>query len=80
MNRRNNKTNASIDELGLMLGLEKKNMDQLLKEVSPRDEQVSFSLGPPLYTGGFYGTISVNDFENQSESNSLKVIKSIPKM
>ncbi len=49
--------------LGIKLGLNKKDINDIMKDTSMRDEQTSFSLGPPGYPGSFYGTVSINDFE-----------------
>ncbi|MCK5030528.1 MAG: hypothetical protein KAR64_03590 [Thermoplasmatales archaeon] len=49
--------------LGIKLGLNKKDINDIMKDTSMRDEQTSFSLGPPGYSGSFYGTVSINDFE-----------------
>jgi len=49
--------------LGIKLGLNKKDINDIMKDTSMRDEQTSFSLGPPGYHGSFYGTVSINDFE-----------------
>ncbi len=45
-----------------VLGLSKKEIDVVLNSMSTRNEQPSFSLGPPFYPGGRYGTVSINDF------------------
>jgi len=44
------------------LGLNKKEIDAVLNDVSDRAEQSSFYLGPPMYPGGRYGTFSINVF------------------
>ena len=68
MSRRNKKTNAKIYELGLMLGLNKNDMDDVLKDTSTKNEQLSFSMGPHEYCSALYGTVSINDFEKQSKN------------
>ena len=48
-------------DLGIRLGVNKKDIDDILNGISTRDEQSYLSLGPN-YPGGFYGTVSINDF------------------
>ena len=49
-------------KLGIKLGLCKKDIDQLLIDNPSREEQTFFSLGPPYYPGGRYGTFSIKVF------------------
>lgn len=49
--------------LGIKLGLSKKDINDILKDPSTRNEQPSFSMGPGGYGSGYYGTISIHDFE-----------------
>ena len=63
----NNNCASKFIQLGKKLGLNKKDLEGMLKTVPMRDEQLLLSIGPPGYGGGgYYGTISINDFENQS--------------
>ena len=63
MRQTSNIKRVKLLELGKKLGLNKENMDTILKDILPRNEHLSFSLGPPLYSGGYYGTVSINDFK-----------------
>ena len=49
--------------LGINLGLSKKDINDIMKVTSMGDERTSFSMGPGRYGSAFYGTISINDFE-----------------
>ena len=69
MEQISNKETSELIKLGKKIGLEKKDMNTMLKNILPRNEQHSFSLGPSMYNGGYYGTISINDFEKQFERN-----------
>lgn len=51
-----------------MLGLNKNDMDDVLKDTSTKNEQLSFSMGPHEYCSALYGTVSINDFEKQSKN------------
>ena len=51
-----------IYELGNKLGLNKDDLDFVLKDFNAVSGQVSLSIGPPWYPGGRYGTISIKDF------------------
>ena len=58
-----NMETSELIALGEKLGLNKENIDAMLKDIQPRNEQPSFTLGPPEYLGGYYGTISINNFK-----------------
>ncbi|GAG84781.1 unnamed protein product [marine sediment metagenome] len=45
-----------------MLGLNKKEIDDILNDTSAIAEQTSFSSGPFQYPGGRYGTVSIEVF------------------
>jgi hypothetical protein len=49
-------------KIGQMVGLNKKEIDKVLKNITNRKEQPSFSVGSPCYHSTRYGTISINDF------------------
>lgn len=51
-----------IYQLGDTLELNKYEINAMLKDKMP-EKQVSFSLGPPSYGGGWYGTISIKEFK-----------------
>jgi hypothetical protein len=53
---------SQIIELGKQLGLNTKQMHSILNNTSHTIEQLSFSQGPPMYGGSYYGTISINAF------------------
>lgn len=57
--------NMEISELialGKKLGLNRRNIAAMLRDIPPIPEQPSFELGPGPYCGGYYGTISIKDF------------------
>ncbi len=56
---------SELIALGKKLALNEENIDAMLKDIPTRNEQTSFTLGPPDYLGGYYGTISINDFKSQ---------------
>ena len=51
-----------IYELGSPLGLNKKDIDNIIKHKPDKNEQVSLNVGPDPYYGTWYGTISIKDF------------------
>ena len=50
-----------IYELGSSIGLDNKEIDKILTQPT-KNEQPSFTAGPLIYGGGWYGTISIYDF------------------
>jgi hypothetical protein len=54
--------NPKIKRLGKQLGLDTKHIRNILNNTQHTTEQMSFSQGPPMYSGSYYGTISINDF------------------
>lgn len=61
--KKRNTTLVSISKVGRSLGLSDNEISSLMRGESLSNEQTSLSLGPPLYGGGHYGTISINDIE-----------------
>jgi len=57
-----NNMTKRIYRLGKQLGLNNKDIDKILRQTSSRNEQPSLTAGPDVYSGGWYGTISINDF------------------
>ncbi len=55
-------TRSQIEELGKQLGLNTKQIHSILNNPTHMNEQFSLSQGPPMYNGGYYGTISIKDF------------------
>ena len=49
-------------KIGQMVGLNKKEIKEVLRNITSRKEQPSFSVGSPCYPGSRYGTVSINDF------------------
>jgi len=62
MMQNNIKTRKNLYKLGRPLGLNNSDVAQILNQGLPRNEQPSFSAGPDIYYGSWYGTISINDF------------------
>ena len=60
----NNNKIIRIYELGNMIELNIKDINSVLNDRLLIDEQLSLTAGPPPYNGGgFYGTISIKDFQ-----------------
>jgi len=56
--------------LGGMLGLNARDVDNILRRNVKDSEQPSLEVGPPPYPwGGFYGTISIKQFKNNKTKN-----------
>lgn len=51
-----------IYNLGNQLGLNNDEINLLLVETKSETEQSSLSIGPDIYPGTHYGTISIKDF------------------
>lgn len=51
-----------IYEIGKPLGLNKRDISEILNRSSSVIEQSSLGAGPTIYPGDFYGTISIYDF------------------
>jgi hypothetical protein len=45
-----------------MVGLNKKEIDEVIINIANRKEQPSFSIGNPCYGGMLYGNVSFKDF------------------
>jgi hypothetical protein len=54
---------SQIVELGKHLGLDIEQIQFILNDTRHTTEHLCFSLGPPHYGAGFYGAISINDFD-----------------
>ncbi len=63
MNSSNKKINAKLYEHGQMMGLNKKDINNILDNIIPKNEQLSFVAGPTPYLSSFYGTISIKDIQ-----------------
>lgn len=48
--------------IGKKVGLNKIEIDEILKNITNRKEQPSFSVGSPCYGGQMYGIVSIKDF------------------
>lgn len=59
--------NPKIKRLGKQLGLDTKHIRNILNNTQHTTEQMSFSQGPPMYSGSYYGTISINDFTSPKQ-------------
>jgi hypothetical protein len=53
----------NITELGKQLGLSTEQIHSVMDNGPHSTESISLSLGPPHYSGSFYGTVSINDFK-----------------
>jgi len=52
----------NIYSIGQNLGLNEKDINTVLKEVSEVKEDQNFVMGSPTYAGLNYGTVSIKDF------------------
>lgn len=52
---------VEIQRLGNLLGLSRADLDALLLQRSFEQESIALSLGPPRYSSGFYGAVSIYD-------------------
>ena len=58
----NTKTKGhELDRAIKMLGLNKKEVDHIIRDNTIREENILFS-GGPMYCSSYYGTISIKDF------------------
>ena len=64
---------SRIVELGRQLGLSIDQINSIMNDTSHNSESVSLSLGPPLYPGAHYGTISINDFNDERNMRKRNV-------
>ena len=53
---------SRVETLGRQLGLDTEQIHTILNTNQNENEHLSFSLGPPHYSGSYYGTISISDF------------------
>jgi len=53
---------SRVETLGRQLGLDTEQIHAILNTNQHEPERLSFSLGPPHYSGSYYGTISISDF------------------
>jgi hypothetical protein len=62
MMQNKNKIRKNKYYLGIPLGLNYKDVYEILNHSIPEDEQSSISAGPSIYCGTWYGTVSIYDF------------------
>ena len=58
----NNISNENIYGLGENLGLDRTEIDNILRDVNDIKEEHEFVMGSPTYAGLNYGTVSIKDF------------------
>lgn len=51
-------------KLAETLEISKQEIEKILRQTSPKNEQPSFSLGPWGYSGGYYGTVSITEIKD----------------
>lgn len=51
-----------VERLGRQLGLDAEQIKAIINTTQQEPEHLSISLGPPHYSGSYYGTISIRDF------------------
>ena len=60
-----NQGKTKLLSLGKMVGINKRDIDEIINSLSLKNKPISLSLGPSPYEGGgYYGTVSIRDFEN----------------
>ena len=60
--KKNKKISKNLYEVSQKLGLDKKEVYNLITDVMSGNEQITIANGPIEYLSTMYGTISVNDF------------------
>jgi hypothetical protein len=63
MNSSNKKINRKIYDVGQKIGLNKKDINNMLNNTQSINEQTSLAAGPPAYPCTLYGTISIKDLQ-----------------
>jgi hypothetical protein len=58
---------SQIEKLGRQLGMTPEQISSILYNTYRTTEHHSFSLGPPMYCGALYGTISTIVFNNRKK-------------
>ena len=53
---------SRVEELGKQLQLPTEQIRAIQKTTKHSTEHLSFSLGPPHYSGSYYGSVSIKDF------------------
>ena len=53
---------SRVEQLGRQLGLDAEQINAIMTTTRHEPEHLSFALGPPHYSGSYYGTISIRDF------------------
>jgi hypothetical protein len=61
--KQNMRSRSLVEDLGKQLGLPTEQIQNILNNTQHSTEYLSFSLGPPGYGGGFYGCVSISDFD-----------------
>ena len=53
---------SNIYKISKNLGITKRDINSIIKEISNAKEKQDFVMGSPTYAGGYYGSISIIDF------------------
>ena len=61
MNCSKRKIDTKLYEYGQMMGLNKNEINNIIDNIIPKSEQLSYIAGPQPYLSSFYGTISILD-------------------
>ena len=61
-----NHADKKIFQVGRKIGLNKKEIDHMLNNMSLIDEQNYLTAGPKVYIGSLYGTVSIKVFQKRS--------------
>jgi hypothetical protein len=56
------RSRSQVEDLGKQLGLPTEQIQNILNNTQYNTEHLSFLVGPPMYCGSYYGTVSINDF------------------
>ena len=54
-------TTKKLYEYGQMMGLNKNEISNMIDNIVPNSEPLSYEAGPPPYLSSFYGTTSILD-------------------
>ena len=61
MNTSKKDKDTKLYEYGQMIGLNKNEIDNIIDNIIPNSEQLTYVAGPQPYLSSFYGTISILD-------------------
>ena len=67
--KKNRVNNWNLYDIGQKLGLDKKDIYNVITNRISGNEQISYTAGPIDYCGAMYGSISINDTQYYDNTN-----------